>query len=291
MELSSGDVLWVNEFFAKTLGYSASRMVSMNTYDMVPEQFHGVVVDRVSSRRNRRTVIPYSCADGDIAWWYLVQSKILGSSEWIEAEFVQTTAPSGPVFFIMRMMMDAGHDVNSVSFRLADLESFTRREVDRLSEADDVIRREQLSVRRDVAHLRGLLEAIDKKFSDSKESMESLERRFKDAQVSSQEGFERVEKSLSEFRSQTERGMENQTAEIVQLIGQDELIKRHVEKIEKGVKNVASVAMKSMTTHASRESRGMARQIAWPVGLVSFVFGVLNVIVTNWDTIIGWFSR
>ncbi len=288
VDTSSGSIEWMNQFALDTMGYTAEQIGSMSVFDISPEKFHDRVrediVEDAAGRVRKFYVMPSRTAEGKVAWWYVLQTRVAGTRHWAFAEHIQTTPQSGPPFAFMTMQMDIVNSRASTDMRLGELDDWVQQEISRID--GDVG-----TVRSQVLEVKGLLEKAEAAaLSAAAESTAA-----KNASLATQQEMKRyatkeeLESHFSKF-DQFEEESTKTTLEILRLIKSDAAQQERLKTYEEHVRKTTETAVKAIEAQASKSGKGLSRKVTVPLFVITTLAMVLQYVIQRWGAAFWPFS-
>jgi PAS domain S-box-containing protein len=282
VDTSSGSIGWMNKFALDTMGYTIDQVSSMSVFDISPEKFHDRVrediVEDAAGRVRKFYVMPSRTADGKVAWWYVLQTRVSGTRHWAFAEHIQTTPQSGPQFAFMTMQMDIVNSRASADLRLGELDDWVQQEISRID--GDVNK-----VRSQVAEVKVLLENAEAAaLSAAAESIAA-----KNASLATQQEMKRyatkeeIEGHFSKF-GEFEEERNVMTREILRLIKSESAQQERLKAYEDHVKKTTETAVKAIEAQASKSGRGLSRKVTVPLFVITTLAMVLQYAIQRWGS-------
>jgi hypothetical protein len=272
VDVSSGKILWANDFFLDKTGYSQDQVEHMTLFDIVPRQFHEELTDRLTTKKYRNSICPIRSADMKVVWWYTSQLKVEYPLDWTQGEYVQTTDETGVAFSFMRMTMETVNNVGLMQKRQEDMDKWVKGEVERLDASDENLRQDVRRIELKVYHAISSSKTAAQNSLNASESVEDLRGDFKT------------------FSKTMEDNQDKATAEILRLIGSDGAQDKRIEAFEKHVKKTTELAIQSITMQAEKAGKGLSKKVTWPVSLIAAIATVVQAVIQHWTEISRFLS-
>lgn len=270
MNASIGSYSWVNEYGLEKLGYSMEEFLSMSVFDLSPEKFHERLRSEIADleeRPKRFSVRPMRAASGHICWWYVHQTKIQPPVQWLYAEHIQDTPPSGVEFAFMSMQMDAMASQAALEARIENLDDWVRDEIGRLDG--------------DMSRLHnGHQELIDRM-----DFAKNAASRAADSSADARNAAKAVQSELNDIVRRMEESQSRYTEEILKLISSNTLNDRRIQAFEDHVRATTELAVRTIESQADRSGRGLTRKVTIPVGVIAAVAAVIQIAIQHWPAI------
>jgi hypothetical protein len=276
INLASGAIEWANEFALSKYGMTLEQIQAMTIYDLVPSDHHdmlaGSVADESKGRIQKFSIWAGRSADGELVWWYVTKAKSAHPYHWYKAEYLNTTAKTGPEYATMLAAMNVANSYNDLVSKLLDYQEWTQEEVKRLDSAYEALHHGQLEIQE---QLKSCLSASNHAASEA----------FK------------VNNGVTGLKEDMENQFAKQTTEILRLISTDVVHEHRMESFELAMKKAASDAAtnaireisasadkagKAITTQANKAGQGLARKVTIPVGVIATIATIIQWVIMNW---------
>lgn len=282
MEINLGDgtIPWMNSHMLSILGYSIEQLKALTIYDLVPNDFHNilsnVLAEKIYGKDYRYGVLPFKASDNDIIWWYTIREKedLKNKIWWYKSIQLDKTTRSGSRYASMIVTMNLVNGQNEICGRLEDHKDKTQKDIDNLKETD--------------RKLDSGITDIRTKFSFATSAME------KAATASLKASGE-----ISSLRTEMHESINNQTIQIIRLIGTDNMHDDRMAAYEKHLSEVTDKAISSaiktlseqtnimgteITIRANNAGKNLTKKVTIPVGAIAFIMTLVQWLITNWKT-------
>lgn len=276
VNLVSGAVEWANEFVLSKYGMTLDQIQAMTIYDLVPSEHHdalaGSVADESKGRTQKFSIWAGKAANGQLVWWYITKAKAAHPYHWYKAEYLNTTAKTGPEYTAMLAAMNTANSYNDLAARLLDYQEWTQGEIKRLDSANETLRQGQIEMQE---QLKGCLAAANRSANEAVEANQRIQK----------------------FEQNVENQFAKQTTEILRLISTDVVHEQRMASFESAMKKAAAdaatnaikeiavqaeKASKAITTQTNKAGQGLARKVTIPVGVIATIATIIQWIITNW---------
>jgi len=282
VDTSSGSVEWMNQFALDTMGYTMDQIESMSVFDLSPPKFHERlredIVEDAAGRVRRSYVMPARTADGKVAWWYVMQTRISGTRHWAFAEHIQVTPQSGPPFAFMVMQMDVVNNRETADARMEELDHWVQKEFERV-DAD------LGTVRGQVVEMRAALEKAEE--ASLKAAAESTA--AKNASLATQQEMKKyaTKDDLQSHFEKNDALVEEQTkmsTEVLRLIKTDTAQQEKLKAYEEHLKKTSETAIKAIEIQATKSGKGLSRKVTVPLFVITTLAMVLQYVIQRWGS-------
>lgn len=266
VDLVSGHITWANDYALERTGYTFDQIRTFTVFDLVPEQFHeslrNTVSDQTQGKFHKFSMWPMQAASGDLVWWYSVRVKTVHPLYWYRCEYLNATGKTGPEFSSMCAAMHTTNGYNDLYNRLADFQTWTRENVERINT--------------DVTTLQGAVEDLHE---DIENLQGKVELATKAAERAANIGLEN-QQTLAAMKREMSEEFSKQTAEIIRLISTDAIHSKRLEAFEAHMQRSAEKAVQIIRIQADKSGKDMARKVTVPVGAIAAI-----------ATLIQWFIQ
>ena len=268
IDLVSGHYSWSNDYILSQLGYTFDQLKSMTVFDIIPETFHeslrNVISDQTSGKFHKFSIWPMTSTSGDLVWWYSSKIKSQHPLYWFRCEYLNRTPKFGPEFSSMSAAMQTTNSYNDIYNKLADFQSWTKENVDRLSSETDSLR-----------------EGID----DIREQVNTVQEQVGMAVTAAKRAADiGLENQISISRNHTNMTDElsKQTAEIFRLISTDVVHAKRIEAFEEHMKKTTAQAVQVIQVQANKAGQDLSRRITIPIGTIAAIATFVQWLIQHW---------
>jgi hypothetical protein len=263
INLVTGLISWANEYFLNETGYELCQIQSMTIFNITPQEFHGVIRNLIYEKRfYKYEVIPILTTKKDIVWWHGIEIKVDQPLLWLQSEYLNRTSRMGPETTSMTVALNTVQAYNDL---LSRFEIHEESEKGRINELKQAIDQHEIAI-----------EDIRDKLSHV---INASERAANEAIAANS--------SIATFKKLMDEALDNQTTEILRLIGTDAIQDQRLKVFEKHIKNAANLATTEITEQSRKASiiiikqveeakKGISRRITIPIGLVITIIAVIQ---------------
>lgn len=269
VDLVSGHITWANEKALDRCGYTFDQIRTFTVFDLVPEQFHeglrNSVSDQTSGKFHKFSMWPMQTASGDLVWWYSVRVKTVHPLYWYRCEYLNTTGKEGSDFSSMCAAMHTTNGYNDLYNRLADFQTWTRENVERINTDVTGLQHAVEDLHDDIAKLQGRVDLATK-----------AAERAADIGLENQQTLATMKREMSEEFSK-------QTAEIIRLISTDAIHSKRLEVFESHMQQSAARAVQIIRVQADKSGKDMARKVTIPVGAIAAILTLVQWLIQHFS--------
>lgn len=256
-DLSTGELIWCNEYALNKIEYKSKGAWDLSIFDVIPNEFHSQLKKYVANITRGKdmglSVWPTKTTSGDIAWWYVYQTKTQYPIRWAYLEYIQVTSTHGIAYAFMRMQMDTINKYGDLNFKMNELEKWVHEKIEELSDKSE-------ELENSISEIKELAESLVK----AKDSINS----FKDE----------IKKQYVELDKKTD----DHTAEILKLISSNVINIKRMNAFESHVKVTTDLAIRSIALQTEKVGKGLSKKIAIPVSVISILAAVIQYLVQAW---------